>query len=231
MPIIFRMDVDRPYGKSTLIKHIASKIGSEYYFPRITSLGFLADLHKVLYLMNEKHVRSYVFFRKCTLPCEETINLIDKGNHIIGLHLENSRSFDTYYAEIKFLETYLGREIVTFSKHGSGVHKYGIHHYAPYEPEKYIQWAKHSGMKVLFGNGEDPVLNSIQDWPLLYYPSAFWLEPYWRDTQRFTIEWLIDESRKRDIVLLFHPDNITADDKLYKDLNFILSNTKSIVYE
>jgi hypothetical protein len=225
------MDIDRPYGKSTFIKHLASKMASEYYFPNISSLGFLEDLHQLLRLMNDKHVRSYVFFRKCGLPSEKTLDLIDQGKHVIGLHLENSRSFETFHAELKFLETYLGRQIVSFSKHGSGGYKYGFHHYAPYEPEKYTQWANHAGMKVFFGNSENPNINSFHVEKLQYFPSAFWLEPHWRDTGKFTIEWLLNESSKRDIVLLFHPDNIIADDKLYEDLNFILDNTKSVVYE
>ncbi len=108
------------------------------------------------------------------------------------------------------LSRLLGRRVIEFSKHGSGRLHLGRHHYAPYEPERYLPWARQAGMRVFFGNLEDPELRPVQDGELLFYPSAFWLEPYWRDTRRFPIEWLLSEAAERDVVMLMHPDNVTS---------------------
>ena len=97
--------------------------------------------------------------------------------------------------------------------------KYGLHHYAPYEPDKYIRWARQSGMKLFLGNLEDPSLRPSEDEAgFRVYPSAFWLEPAWRDTRKFTIDWLLAQARVSDIVLLFHPENVLADPSLIEDL-------------
>jgi hypothetical protein len=147
---------------------------------------------------------------------------MDAGGHEIGLHLENSRSFETFSDEKAALERFIGRPVVSVSKHGSGKHKYGFHHYAPYEPDKYIDWAQRSGMKVLLGNLEDPTLPPSPRAGLQFYPSAFWLEPSWRDTRKFPVEWLHDRARATDVVLLFHPDNVLADPALTRDLKNLL---------
>lgn len=230
MAVIFRIDVDRPYGKKDFFHKLASRIASDIYFPRIEGFNYLSELKIILKILNEHKVRSYIFFRKCTVPSSPAMKLIDDGGHIIGLHLENSRSLDTYLKELKDLEGRIGRKIATFSKHGSGKHKYGLHHYAAYEPEEYMTWAEKSRMKIFMGNLEDPtVLPEQRAESLLFLPSAFWLEPEWRDTRRFTPEWLVNESRTRDVVLLFHPDNVVVDPKLMEQFMYIIANSQSKV--
>ncbi len=56
------------------------------------------------------------------------------------------------------------------------------------------------------------------------YPAAFWLEPSWRDTRKFTIEWLLAQAKGSDIVLLMHPDNVLADPALTEDLESLLKS-------
>jgi len=223
MALIVRIDVDRPYGKNPFARHLFSRLGSDIYFPRIELFGYLRELEVILQLLNKVGARAYVFFRRCTLPTRSILKLIDAGGHEIGLHLENSRSFKTFCEEKTMLERHIVRPVVAVSKHGSGRNKYGLHHYAPYEPGKYIDWARRSGMKVFLGNHEDPSLRPLEsDTGLHVYPSAFWLEPSWRDTRRFTVKWLLTQARDRDIVLLMHPDNVLADPLLTKDLKDLL---------
>ena len=57
----------------------------------------------------------------------------------------------------------------------------------------------------------------VQDGELLFYPSAFWLEPYWRDTKKFPIEWLLSEAAERDVVMLMHPDNVTSSAEIMRE--------------
>lgn len=223
MALIIRIDVDRPYGKSPFLRHVFSRLGSDIYFPKIEAFGYLKELEVILQMLNEAKAPAHIFFRRCTLPSTPVFELIEAGGHEIGLHLENSRSFETFCNEKALLERYVGRPVVSVSKHGSGKHKYGFHHYAPYEPDNYIEWARKSGMKVFLGNLEDPTMRPAErEAPLTVYPSAFWLEPSWRDTRKFTIQWLLEHAAGRDIVLLMHPDNVLAEPSLTEDLRRLL---------
>ena len=225
MALIVRIDVDRPYGKTPFLRHVLSRLGSDIYCPRVEALGYLKELEVILQMLNEAGARAYIFFRRCTLPTKSILELIDAGGHEIGLHLENSRSFETFCNEKAMLERYIGRPVASVSKHGSGKRKYGFHHYAPYEPDKYIRWARKSGMKVFLGNLEDPTIRPLEgETDLQVYPAAFWLEPSWRDTRRFTIKWLLAQASVSDIVLLMHPDNVLADPSLTEDLKSLLSS-------
>jgi hypothetical protein len=227
MALIVRIDVDRPYGKTPFLRHVLSRIGSDIYCPKVEAWGYLRELEIILQMLNDAQVRSYVFFRRCTLPTKTVCDLMDKGGHVFGLHLENSRSFDTFVEEKAFLERYIGRQVFAVSKHGSGKYKYGLHHHAPYEPDKYIDWVRRSGMNVFLGNLEDPTLRPLEEKGLHVYPSAFWLEPSWRDTTRFTIDWLRDRAKSSDVVLLFHPDNALADPSLTEDLKLLLRSVET----
>ena len=223
MALILRIDVDRPYGKAPFLRHVFSRVGSDIYFPKIEAFGYLRELEVLLQILNEAGARSYVFFRRCTLPTKAVTALMDAGKHEFGLHLENSRSFETFCDERAMLERYIGRPVTAISKHGSGKHKYGFHHYAPYEPDNYIDWVRKSGMKVFLGNLEDPTLRPLAAEASLHvYPSAFWLEPSWRDTRKFPVEWLHAQARDKDIVLLMHPDNVLAEASLTNDLRGLL---------
>jgi hypothetical protein len=225
MALIVRIDVDRPYGKTPFLRHVLSRVGSDIYFPKVESFGYLRELEVILQMLNEMKARAYVFFRRCTLPSDPILELIDAGGHEIGLHLENSRSFESFRKEKSILERHIGRPVVAVSKHGSGKAKYGFHHYAPYEPDNYAHWAQGSGMKLFLGNLEDPSIPPSKNGAgIRVYPSAFWLEPSWRDTRKFTIEWLRAKASVSDIVLLMHPDNVLADPSLVEDLKSLLSS-------
>lgn len=228
MAIIVRIDVDRPYGRRPLFRHVLSRFSSDFYLPRIESLGYLTELKKMLEILRAAGAPSYAFFRQCTLPSPSVMEAMTAGGHELGLHLEDSRSFETYSAERDFLEKFTGRKITSFSKHGSGGAKFGRRHHAPYEPERYLDWAGRTGMKVFFGNLEDPTLSAHQANPrLAFYPSAFWLEPHWRDTGRFTVDWLIAHAQKNDVVMLVHPENVLADAALTADFTRIVNQAPS----
>jgi hypothetical protein len=217
MALIVRIDVDRPYGKQGIVRHVASLLSSDYFLPRTTWLGYLDELRAILRILNANGKSAHVFFRKCTYPTPEVRELMESGGHQFGLHLENSRSAETFLEELRSLEKQLGRRVVAFSKHGSGRLHLGRHHYAPYEPERYLPWARQAGMRFFLGNLEDPNLKPLQDGELLYYPSAFWLEPHWRDTKKFPIKWLLSEAAERNVVMLLHADNVTASPEIMRD--------------
>lgn len=231
MALIIRIDVDRPYGRQGHARHFLSRISSDLYFPKIAACGYLAELNTMLNWLNESGARSYVFFRRCTLPSASILKLIESGRHEIGLHLENSRSFNTFRTEIEFLERNVNKQVKAFSKHGSGATKYGLFHYAPYEPDRYLSWAQCISMRLFLGNLEDPNLESatVGD-SLIFFPSAFWLEPHWRDTRKFPLDWLIERARHQDVVLLVHPENVLANKGLTADFKKVIGTLPSKVF-
>ncbi len=232
MALIIRIDVDRPYGKRPIARHLLSRLTSDLYFPRITRFGFLAELQRMLTWLNEERARAYVFFRRCTLPCKPILEMLEAGGHEVGLHLENSRSFTTFLEERKILERHVGKKVLAVSKHGCGGARLGFHHYAPYEPEKYVRWAQHASMRLVLGNLQDPSLGPMKVGDgLLHYPSAFWLEPPWRDSTKFTIDWLLDRARHHDVVLLVHPENVLAEPQLVADFKELISTLESRIVQ
>lgn len=226
--LIIRIDVDRPYGRRPLARHVLSRLSSDLYFPKIASLGYLSELETMLRWLNEEGARSYVFFRRCTLPSRGILELLDAGGHEIGLHLENSRSFDTFLAELRILKDHVERKVLALSKHGSGGAQFGRHHYAPYEPDRYVEWARSASMRLFLGNLEDPTIEPPEARNgLMVFPAAFWLEPAWRDTSRFTVDWLAARARRQDVVLLVHPENVLADPRLIEDFRRLAGSVES----
>jgi len=193
--------------------------------------GFLAELQTMLGWLNEEGARAYVFFRRCTLPSRSILGLLEAGRHEIGLHLENSRSLATFQHETQIVERHVGRRVLAVSKHGSGSTKFGFHHYAPYEPGKYVQWARQASMRLFLGNLEDPTLEPTKVGnDLLIFPSAFWLEPHWRDSKKFTVDWLLDHARHQDVVLLVHPENVLAEGGLTAEFKKLIRTLESRIF-
>lgn len=230
MAVVLRIDVDRPYGKQPVARHLLSRLSSDLYFPKIGALGYLKELERFLDILAEYKARSYVFFRQCTLPPERMMSRLRAGGHEIGLHLENSRSFETFAEEKRELEKHTGAPVRTVSKHGSGKHKYGRRHYAPYQPDKYLEWAERARMKMVFGNLEDAALTLEKRNGMYFFPAAFWLEPSWRDVRQFTLDWLVAQAEKRDVVVLVHPENVLEKEELTSALRFLLSRVRTAIY-
>lgn len=225
MALILRIDVDRPYGRQPLFRHLLSRLASDLNLPRLPGFGYLRELEAFLDLLRTHRAAAHIFFRRCTLPGLQLLERLREERHVLGLHLEDSRSLATCTAEKNLLERHLGQPVLTLSKHGSGRHRYGWHHHVPYEPEKYVTWARQLGMRVFLGNLEDPTLPPVgASNGLLVYPSAFWLEPKWRDTTAFPVSWLMTEAQRRDVVLLVHPENVFASPTLVKELVWLLTS-------
>lgn len=229
MSLIIRIDVDRAYGRQGLIRHVASRISSDFSLPRIESLHYLDELKVILRILNSKGKPAIVFFRKCTYPTSEVCRLMEAGGHQFGLHLENSRSAETFREELESLASFLQKPVAHFSKHGSGRLRLGRHHYAPYEPERYLPWARQCGLKYFFGNLENPEWAPVNDGGVVSYPAAFWLEPHWRDTAKYPIQWLLNEARRRDVVLLLHPDNVTASPDVMREFLIAIDSLDTVV--
>jgi hypothetical protein len=231
MALIVRIDVDRPYGRQPFTRHCLSRISSDFWLPKLNLFSYLRELKEILLILNENSARSYIFFRQCTLPSLEILELINAGGHEIGLHLENSQSYETFAAEKDSLDRFIGKPVLAISKHGSGGAKFGRRHYPPYEPEKYLKWAAAMGIKLFLGNLEDPVINpKVLSGGLISFPAAFWLEPSWRDETKFPVSWLQERAKIEDIVLLIHPENVLASKKLTTDFSMLVSELETKVF-
>jgi hypothetical protein len=229
MALIVRLDVDRPYGREPWLRHALSRLSSDFFLPRLESMAYLAELKWMLGLLNAQGVRAHLFFRRCTLPSESALELIRQGGHEMGLHLEDSRSYSTFLREKQALEAALGQPVYSFSKHGSRGIKYGLHHYAPYEPEKYMEWGARAGMKLFLGNMEDPSLPAVSRDGCVCFPSAFWLEPSWRNVTLHPVSWLLSRMETHDVVMLAHPENIKASPRLEEDFMTVIRAGKQQV--
>jgi peptidoglycan/xylan/chitin deacetylase (PgdA/CDA1 family) len=230
MSLLLRIDVDRPYGRAPLPRHALSRLASDFWCPRMEAAGYLKELKAMLTVLQRHRARAHVFFRRCTLPSRSVLQAMRDGGHEVGLHLEDSRSFECFLSEKSHLEAHVGAPVRALSKHGSGQHRYGRRHYAPYEPEKYVDWGRRTGMRLFMGNLEDPtVAATLDEDGFRSHPAAFWLEPPWRDVDRFTVDWLMDYARRSDVVLLVHPENIFADGALFRDFERVVASVETRV--
>ena len=96
MALIVRIDVDRPYGKEGIVRHVASRLSSDYRLPRMNWLRYLDELKTILRILRANGKSAHVFFRKCTYPTPDVCELMEAGGHQFGLHLENSRLAETF---------------------------------------------------------------------------------------------------------------------------------------
>ena len=76
------------------------------------------------------------------------------------------------------------------------------------------------------GNKENPEEREKLEDGILFFPSAFWLNRNYRE-DKFTIDWLADESVNRNIVVLVHPEDVVAGTKLtVREYERILNNVQ-----
>ncbi len=204
MALILRIDVDKPYGNSSLFKRIISKFSEDVLILRCHGMGYLSHLKKLILFCNEQKIQGYFFHRICTAPTAEIIELYKSGGHIAGLHAENTRSYETFSAELNSLSKLTGQRTESFTKHGSGDLKLGKYHYAPYEPEKYSEWAKTSGCRFHFGNlaiDKAENLTCKND----FYPYMFWIDKEYRYSGLDKIEDVTELAKTKDVPVLIHP--------------------------
>ena len=209
MPLILRVDVDKPYGRSNLANKIKSKLVEDYWFPKADSLNYLYHVEKFIEYCNSQNVIGYFYFRMCTMPNERIKKLLKEGNHKVGFHAEDTRSFETLNADINKFKSESHLTFDSFTKHGSGTYKLGKHHYPPYEPDKYFEWAKALELEYLFGNGickNSKDLISINS----FYPNMFWMEQEYRDENFFELNQVIEFSKENIVPILIHPCNFAA---------------------
>jgi len=225
MPLILRVDVDKPYGMSNLFKRFLSKFSENVFSYRSKKLGYLAHLKLFVQFCNDNDVNGYFYHRICTYPTNEILSLQKKGNHKIGLHAENTRSIKTFSDELMRLSKFTDLKIDSFTKHGSGVLKLGKHHYAPYEPEIYKKWANEINCNFFLGNGiiEDANYSIVYN---TFYSDMFWVEHEYRSPNLKSIEKVIEIAKKNTVPIIIHPSNFVRFKAVSSDFKLLIDMAK-----
>jgi hypothetical protein len=226
MPVILRVDVDKPYGNATFYEKVLSKMRENYWFPALPFLGYLKQLKKFLQFLKEEKIRAHIYFRKCTLPHFNQLHNHSLDEHEIGVHIENTKNYNTFKKEIEEISKFFFPiPINSFTKHGSGSLKLGKNHFAPYEPEKYMKWATYSGTLFLFGNDEYNSKLSCSYKRNKHYPKVFWIDRL-SDNNRYQLYNILDLAKRKNVVVIIHPERFVADSTVENDLRKFVSLTK-----
>ena len=170
------------------MRHVFSRLGSDIYFPQDRGLRVPSGTRD----HRENVERGACSFLRLFPPlhaAHESDPGPDRCRRTqIGLHLENSRSYETFSDEKDMLERYIGRPVTAVSKHGSASGSTAFITTRLMSP-KIHRMDTQEWDEVFLGNLEDPRLRPlVGEAGLHVFPSAFWLEPSWRDTRRFPVK-------------------------------------------
>lgn len=209
MPAILRIDVDRAYENRIL--HYM-RVNQEL-FMGIDSLGYLESCKDVVKDLDDRGIKASIFFQPFTVPNKEFAQELMKGGHSIGLHAVHTKDFKDFTRDLDKISRRFDGKIYGFTKHGSGKLKLSRRHDSKYDSEKFVEYAKQSDLRYFLGNRENPEEKEKIADGILYFPSAFWLNRNYRE-DRFTIDWLADESIDRNIIVLIHPEDVIAGTEL-----------------
>jgi hypothetical protein len=178
--------------------------------------------------LNDRGIKASLSFPPFTVQNKDFAQELLKKGHSVGLHEVHTKDFKDFSRDLKKLSRSFDGIVYGFTKHGSGKFKLSRRHDPNYDPEKFIESAKQSNLKYFLGNGENPKERGEVVDGVFYFPSAFWLNRnYWGD--KFTIDWLADESVNRNIVILRHPmDVVGGTELLVRDYEWILDKVKII---
>ena len=223
MGIVVRVDVDKPYGRKTIFGKVFSKLKEDYWFPTITGLGYLKATAEFIQYCNNNKVEAVFYFRNCTVPSKKITQLLKDGNHEVGFHAENTRSIDTFQNELdRFRRKVTGFDVTSFSKHGSGDIKIGRHHYYPYEPNSYKDWATKLNIGFRYGN---EICDSKDDFSqtMDFYPKMFRIHQDYRGKTFNTIEEVVELAKEHTVPIIIHPSNFIAEQFVKTEFKRLIS--------
>ena len=222
--VILRIDVDNPYGWQTGWRKILNYLRLNWWFPAVKSLGYLIFLDELLDDLEARDVPAVFFFTELTVPK----NLERYKDYEVGAHIVSAGSYDEFLVELNDISGRLQRRIHGFTKHGSGKLKLSRRHEPLYDLDEYVKWAQKAKLRYFLGNGENPEERPFFVGDVLVYPSAFWINKNYR-ADKYDLEWLAEESEKRDIIVLLHPYNWATNEQVRNDYEEILSRVDRFV--
>ncbi len=226
MAILFRIDVDKPFGHHNVMVRVASKLSEEFNVELSSLLPYLRHNKALTRFLTSRQVPAFFYFRNCTKPDAETLSLLKEGHHLYGFHAENTRNADTFWKEFSLFCTD-GVSTKHFTKHGSGYLKLGKLHYPPYEPERYQAWCQQNGLRYFSGNRLATSAEELcQRDEYGFWPAAFWVEEQYRDPAFNQLEDFLTAATRQDVILLTHSSNFYTHQKVKDDIAYIVEQVK-----
>ena len=222
MAIILRIDVDNPYGYENFQLKALNFLALNYGFPGVETLGYLKYLKLLLTDLEDRGIRATFFFKAKTIPRSRELRSTILERHEVGFHAVRTDNFKAFLEDFQRVNRTFEGKVTGLSKHGSGAWKGERGHTWRYDPERCIEYARRLGLRYFSGNGENPREEVKLVRGVLYYPSAFWVNRK-RRAPEFTVEWLIEETQTRDIVVLFHPYEWGTNSQVRSDYEKIVS--------
>jgi hypothetical protein len=242
MVVILRHDVDNPYVGELGFGVVRRKfvwtlnwyrlygfLGDK--FPGLTQFKYLQAAKRLFEVENRLGIAGSWFFRTRTKPHPALAEMMLRQGCEISFHADRTRDENRFLTDLEYT---IGRDRpMGFTKHGNArdEHEARERHTEIYDPNNCLRLANKHGFKYFSGNGIDPDETWKKVDGVLYFPGAFWIYTGYMDDSKYTLDWLIETQRQRDIVVLIHPREYTdlfpklrnRIDELFRRTNQIMS--------
>lgn len=203
MAVILRIDVDGSYGNRIL--HYA-RVNQECFF-RFDCLGYLDLCKKIVADLDDRGIKGSLFFLPSTVPNSDFAEELLNAGHSVGLHAVHTQDLSHFMRDLDAVSKKFGDAISGVTKHGSGGMKLSRRHDPIYDSNKMLKYTAAASLKYFLGNGENPIEEMKLKNGIVYAPSAFWINRNYRE-DRYSVDWLLDQSESQNIVVLIHPEDI-----------------------
>ena len=234
MAIILRIDVDNPYGCEYLPRTTLNYLRLNYpkFFPAFKSLNYLWHTKNILDHLCTSKTKAHFCFMPSSVPQPNFVKQMKDHNQKPALHAVDTINFQKFQEELEEInsKTQEAGPIKFFTKHGDGKIKLARMHHTPYETEVLLKYAQKADLKCFSGNGTDPKEQEQEIEGIRFFPSAFWIDHSLRKHKE-DVEWLVKESKKRDLVVLIHPFWFVHEESTRKDLEYVIKNSDFEVIE
>ena len=206
MVIAVRIDIDNPFGMATRFRRVLNRLSINYgIVPKLTQLGYLDNAMRLLERLTTAGIQATWFFRTVSTPTKGVLSHFTDTNQGLGLHAEQTSSFELFSREVKIWEKRFGRRPTGFTKHGSGKLKLSRKHDPNYAPEQLVEYCRKAGLSYFIGNHHEYKDSFIEYEDVIFAPSVFWLDRTTLYDTSFSLETVIEDSSRRPLILLVHP--------------------------
>lgn len=231
MGVFLRIDVDNCYSWKNLLQKSLNYLCLNYPFIAIRSpkLGYHSFMNDLLQIINDQDIEAGWFFQPNTTPKRNILDKLKKTNQVLGYHCVSSYSFESFFKGLHSLEKKLSLKLNMFTKHGSGKLNLNRFHTPEYNESELVEFGKLSSLKLFSGNLEDPSLKSREDGDLKVFPSTYWINPRYRDTSKFDLEWLESYAKHNTVICLIHPLRLLLEEDTSQEFNKFLNSQIEIL--
>jgi hypothetical protein len=225
MPVSLRIDVDNPFGYSSLLKKALNRLSLDYdVVPRWPSIGYLKHAREFLHYLDDKGIAATWFFRNITAPGPELLKDFKRPGYEMALHSERTRTHADFHDELRQWETRFAMKPHGFSKHGTGEQKLSRMHAKEYDADMLIEYGIREKLNYFSGNGTDFRLPFENLDGFVYIPAPFWLDNPTLHEPSVSMNDVAQYSRDKPLVVLIHPIRWVMQEDVKKRFAFLLEN-------